>query len=53
MKAKVKLTPTQKKVIEYKLKQARQKRIVKGILYNPSLNSESKLNLITNYLKTN
>jgi hypothetical protein len=52
MKAKVKLTPNQKRVIEYKLKQARQKRIVKGILYNPSLTSESKLNLISNYLKT-
>jgi hypothetical protein len=52
MKARVKLTPSQKKLIEAKLKQARQKRIVKGILYNPNLNSESKINLITNYLKT-
>jgi hypothetical protein len=52
MKANVILKPNQKKLIDAKLKQARQKRIVKGILYNPNLNSESKLNLITNYLKT-
>jgi hypothetical protein len=52
MKAKVILKPNQKKLVDAKLKQARQKRIVKGILYNPSLNSESKINLITNYLKT-
>jgi hypothetical protein len=52
MKAKLILKPNQKKVIEYKLKIARQKRIVKGILYNPNLTSESKLNLISNYLKS-
>lgn len=52
MKANVNLTPSQKKLIEGKLKQARQKRIVKGILYNPSLSADSKINLITNYLKT-
>lgn len=51
MKAKVKLTPTQKKLIESKLKKAKDTRIVKGIVYNSKLTSELKISLITNYLK--
>jgi len=50
MKANVILTPRQKKVIEFKLKQAKQKRMVKSIIYNDKLTTDVKISMVKNIL---
>jgi hypothetical protein len=49
-RANVILTPRQKKVIEFKLKQAKQKRMVKSIIYNNDLSADTKIAMVRNIL---
>jgi hypothetical protein len=51
MRAKIIATPHQKKVIERKLKEAKQLRIIKTIAYNDKLSNIQKTNMITNLIK--
>lgn len=50
MKANVILTPRQKKQIDFKLKQAKQKRMVKAIIYNDKLTTDVKISMVKNIL---
>lgn len=51
MKVNVVLNPKQKKLIESKLKKARQKRIINSIAFNSKLTARVKIGMIQNVLK--
>lgn len=50
MKANVILTPRQKKQIDFKLKQAKQKRLVKSIIFNDRLSTDTKIAMVRSIL---
>lgn len=50
MKANVILTPRQKKQIDFKLKKAKQKRLVKSIVFNDKLSADVKISMVRNIL---
>lgn len=50
MKANVILTPRQQKQVDFKLKQARQKRLVKSVTFNNNLSPDVKIAMIRNIL---
>jgi hypothetical protein len=51
MKATIKTTPAQDKIIKKKLKEAKELRLAKLILYDSKLNAQTKINMITNLLQ--
>ena len=51
MKAKVILTPYQKKLINHKLKEAKQTRITKAIVFDKNLSAKDKIAMIRTILK--
>jgi hypothetical protein len=49
-RANVILTPRQRNVINFKLKQAKKKRLIKKIIYNNDLSPDTKIGMVRNII---